>query len=101
MAERRNAADPEKVAKHNREAEDAKDEQLQDMALVLSTRPGRRLIWRYLSETGIFTTSFNNSGSITAFNEGQRSVGLRLLAEVNEAAPEQYMVMLKESKEKK
>lgn len=78
-----------------------RDQALSDVALIMGTRPGRRFLWRYLAKTYLFQTSFNNSGSITAFNEGMRNVGLMMLADINEAAPEKYLEMLKESKEKK
>jgi len=71
------------------------------MAMLLSTRPGRRFIWNLMVDCGIFRSSFDNSGSVTARNEGRREVGLRVLAEVNEAAPEQYLTMLRESQEGK
>ena len=93
----RNASSP---AAGNKAAEELRDQQLSDVALIMKTRPGRRFMWRYLSKTYLFETSFNNSGSITAFNEGQRNVGLMMLADINEAAPEEYLTMLKESKEK-
>lgn len=82
-----------------RAAQSAKDQRLSDMALLLSTRPGRRFVWGLMSDCGIFRTSFDNSGSVTAFNEGRREIGLRVLADVNDAAPDQYLVMLRESKE--
>lgn len=80
-------------------AQSAKEQRIADMALLLSTRPGRRFIWGLMSDCGIFRSSFDNSGSVTAFNEGQRNVGLKVLADVNEAGPEQYLVMLRESQE--
>ena len=45
-------------------------------------------------------TSFNASGSVMAFNEGQRNIGLMLQAEVLEASPEAYMTMLNEQRKK-
>jgi len=45
-------------------------------------------------------TSFNNSGSVMAFNEGQRNIGLMLQAEVLEANPDAYMTMLTEQRTK-
>lgn len=53
-------------------------------------------MWRLLSEAGIYRTSFNNSGSVTAFNEGKRHLGLVFIGEVNEHAADQFLVMLKE-----
>lgn len=58
---------------------------------------GRRIAWRLLEKAGIYRTSFNHSGSVMAFNEGKRDVGLFLLAELNDAAPGGYLKMLGES----
>lgn len=92
-AKHRNAATGDKGAELVRE------QRLADMAMLLSTRPGRRFVWSLMADCGIFRSSFDNSGSVTAFNEGRREIGLRVLADVNEAAPEQYLVMLRESQE--
>lgn len=97
MSKPRNVADGAEAG--NQKARSAREQELQDFSMLLATRPGRRFVWRLLSLTGVFRTSFDNSGSVTAFNEGQRNIGLRLLADVNEAGPEHYVVMLRESKE--
>ena len=49
-----------------------------------------------LEEAGVHRTSFNHSGSVMAFNEGRRHIGLYLLAEILEIAPESYTKLLKE-----
>jgi hypothetical protein len=97
LSQRRNIADG--AAEGNRKALNVHEQNIADVAMLLSTRPGRRFIWRYLETCGVFRTSFDNSGSVTAYNEGRREIGLRMLADVNEAAPDQYLVMLRESKE--
>lgn len=72
--------------------------QVEDIKWLMAHKAGRRFMWRLLEVTGTRRTSFNNSGSVTAFNEGQRNVGLVFEAEVLDIAPEQYMAMLKEGK---
>lgn len=89
----------EGAAEGNRKALSRREEEVQDVAMLLASRTGRRFVWRYLTLCGVFKTSFDNSGSVTAFNEGQRNIGLRLMADVNDAAPDSYQVMLRESKE--
>lgn len=79
-----------------------KDERdLEDMRFILATTQGRRVIWRYLETCGVFKSSANNSGSWTYFYEGQRNIGLMLLADVENASPEAYLQMKKEAKEEK
>lgn len=69
-----------------------------DLKQILDTKAGRRFIWRKLQECGFFRSSFTGN-SETFFREGMRNMGLKLMAEVNEACPEAYVLMLKESQE--
>lgn len=96
-APRRNIA--EGAAEGNRKALSRREHELQDVALILASPTGRRFFYRYLEVCHVFKTSFDNSGSVTAFNEGERNVGLRLFRDINDASPESYSVMLKEAKE--
>jgi hypothetical protein len=71
--------------------------QLTDIQTVLGTIEGRRFYWRVLCECGLFKTSFTGNNT-TFFNEGMRQIGLMLMAELNEAHPQAYLLMLSESK---
>lgn len=93
-----NAADETQVKERSKKELRGRDRELADIRAVLSTHHGRRFFWRYLAECGVFRTSFTGN-STTFFNEGKRDIGLRLMADLMEAAPEQYMVMQKESKD--
>lgn len=72
--------------------------ELDDVRWLMSDKRGRRFVWRLLEAAGIYRSSFTGN-STTFFNEGARNVGLRFLADVNEACPERYLEMLKEQKE--
>lgn len=72
-----------------------------DLKWLMSSPRGRRLVWWLLDKAGVNRTSFNNSGSVMAFNEGQRNMGLLLQAHVIEAAADRYFEMLTESRSKK
>ena len=71
-----------------------------DIKWLVSSPRGRRVVWWMLDKAGVNRTSFNNSGSVMAFNEGQRNMGLMLQAQVIELAPEAYMTMLEEQRKK-
>ena len=94
----KNAADPEQVKKAKQKQESLNDRRLNDVREVLNSRRGRRFMWELLDFCGVFKTSFADQHQIF-YNEGQRNVGLKLLADVNEAAPEAYLLMLREAKE--
>lgn len=71
-----------------------------DIRWLVSSPRGRRLVWWILGKAGVNRTSFNNSGSVMAFNEGQRNIGLMLQGEVLDANAEAYMTMLQEHRHK-
>lgn len=95
----KNASDSEQVKgarlkeKHKNEREDL------DIREVLSTLPGRRFVWRYLSRCGVFKSSYSHSGSEVYFNEGRRDIGLSLLGDIMRASPQSYLQMIKENEE--
>lgn len=80
------------------QAQQEKQIEIDDFKFVMEDKRGRRFVWRLLEKCGVFRTSFTGD-SETFFKEGQRNVGLAILALVHEACPEKYTVMLKEQRE--
>jgi hypothetical protein len=70
-----------------------------DMIWMMRTRQGRRCIYRLLERAGIWRLSFSTNGMQMAFNEGNRNVGLQLMAKLADWCDETYSLMLKEHKE--
>ena len=69
-----------------------------DIAWLMGSKQGRRVMWGLLSECGVFRSSMTGN-SYTFFNEGARNVGLTQLANIHRVCPERYAAMVKESKE--
>jgi hypothetical protein len=93
-----NAADPRQIRKAGQKERLAKQGELNDLRTVLETRPGRRFVWRQLQRAGVFRTSYEQGvPDRTAFNEGRRSNGLQLLADIHELDSSFYVLMQKES----
>lgn len=88
----RDAEADEAVARENRRRE------LDDLRWLLGHPQGRRVAARLLEEAGVFRTSFNHSGSVMAFNEGRRHIGLFITSELMEASADGYLKILKEFK---
>jgi len=65
---------------------------------LLNLKSGRRYIWKWLGRCGVFKSSFDTSGSVTFFKEGQRDIGLKILAEVTAVDPDMFLQMMKENK---
>ncbi|MBR0568369.1 hypothetical protein J5J83_19785 [Azoarcus sp. L1K30] len=71
------------------------EQEADDIKWLMGDKRGRRIVARQLDLAGVFRSSFTGN-SETFFREGQRNVGLVLLAKIHSHAPEQYAVMLKE-----
>lgn len=74
---------------------DQRRQELQDIVWLMDSGQGRRILSRLMAVTGVFHISMTGN-SLTYYNEGRRSVGLELLADVNEVCPEKYILMLNE-----
>jgi hypothetical protein len=74
----------------------ARTAELDDLRWLMSHAQGRRIVWRMLEKAEVYASCFNHSGSVMAWKEGKRDMGLFLLAEVEEAAPGGYLKMLGE-----
>lgn len=91
----KSAAVLEKEERQRDAAADQAVRELEDRCrAVLSTEDGRNWIWDLLCVCGIYRVS-HVAGDPTqsAFNEGGRNVGLSILAELREYAPDLFQVM--------
>ncbi len=95
-----NAAKPKEVERATKNEEMARKQQRDDMKWLLADPRGLRIWERYIwGECHQFATSFTGSRS-TDFLEGERNIGLKMLADLNEAAPEAYAAILQQRKER-
>lgn len=86
----RDRADKELRERLERQNEEA------DVKWLMSSKRGRRIVWRLLDHAGVFRSSFNTNAMSMAFAEGGRNYGLRMLGMVHTLCPEQYPAMMKE-----
>lgn len=68
-----------------------------DIKWLMSTKRGRRIVWRLLDQAGVFRLSFNTNAMQMAFAEGNRNFGNRTLALLQSQCPELYPTMVKEN----
>ena len=76
-----------------------RDQEKADFAWLMSDKRGRRFMWRMLEVTGVYRSSFTGN-SETFFREGARNVGLKLISDIHEFAPDAYTTMLEEQRKK-
>ena len=74
----------------------SKDIEESDIKWLMSSKRGRRFLWRHLDQAGVFRLSFNTNAMAMAFAEGNRNFGLRTLDMIHSLCPELYPTMVKE-----
>lgn len=94
------AADPAKIQAKEDRSKLARRRDVSDTVTVLSSRAGRRFIWKILERCGHNRLSFvPRDHDQSVFNEGMRNIGLQLLADIRAAEPEAEILMHKEAQE--
>lgn len=92
----KNAADPKQVRDGKQKEQLKRDQELNDLRLVLATPAGKRLMWRILAECKTFGSVWHSSAMIH-YNSGKQDVGHWLMAEIGSADPDQLYGLLKSS----
>ena len=93
-----NAADPRAIRKAKQSEKQRRDRDRKDLRDVLSTVQGRRFVWKQLEQSGVFRLSIAfGEPQRTDFNEGRRSLGLALMADIHALDPALYVQMATEA----
>lgn len=90
---------PEERREAKRQVKAQKAQEAEDNAVVqsiMAAPPGRAWIRRRLEICQVFHSTFTGEALASAFNEGRRSVGLMILADIMQACPEQYVRMMQD-----
>ena len=69
------------------------------LRLIMSQPNGRQFVWELLSRTKVFQSCFSTRALEMAFHEGERNIGLALLADLMRVCPGQYTTMAQENGE--
>ena len=96
-----NAGDEAQVQKVAKAAKQRDRQDVGDLRWVMSDARGRRFVWAMLSRAGIFRSSYlagRGQSEATAFYEGERNIGLELMASVALDVPKAYAAMQEENK---
>jgi hypothetical protein len=57
--------------------------ELDDIRWLMSSKRGRRLMWRLLGDARLYQQSFDGNANWSIFNEGKRSIALKLMAQIH------------------
>jgi len=88
-----NAANPKQVKAAERKVKSNEELHEEDMHKILGTAEGKRVFWKMMEFCKVFEESFTGN-SETFYNEGRRSVGLKILGDINSSRPEAYIEMM-------
>ena len=92
----KNAGDEAQVSAAKKKERFTRNDEIDDIRAVLSTRNGRRFLWRVISHCGPFKSVWSNSAAIH-YNSGKADVGNFLMAEISDADKEAFFLMMKEN----
>ena len=90
----------EKIKKCERieQSEDAQEEMLNDLKIVLDTKEGRRIFWMMLARCKTFGSIMETNARVY-YNAGQQDIGHFLLAQITKADDNLFLQMMRESKQ--
>ena len=95
-----NAADRKAIRQKEKQSRIAEASRQSVLHTVMSTIEGRTFIWDFLASCHIFTTTFTGDALTSAFAEGERNVGQRLLSGIMVVCPDQYIQAMREANER-
>lgn len=75
--------------------------ELGDLRSLLQLPPGRRFIYRVLSQCGIYHDNFTPDALVMAKLAGERGIGLWLLRELDKIDPGMIIQLMREAAEQK
>lgn len=97
-----NAADPQSVNRARKKAARMRQRRVDFVRRMMDDPDGRLWVYDILSDAHIAgPTHTPGDPYSTAFKEGERNFANRVLADISEAAPDKYMVMINDGKNEK
>lgn len=88
---------PQEKAAHDIAQRDQQKRADADLKSIMSTEEGRRFMWRLLSKSNVFHSSFSPDPYVAAFKEGCRNFGLEMFEGLHRVCPELYALMADEA----
>ncbi len=95
-----NAADEVQVKEATKKIKDRRFYELEDIRAILKEPHGRAFLWRVLEHCKVFESIYHPSALIH-HNSGKQDVGHFIMAEIVAADDNAFLLMMKESKDKK
>lgn len=93
-------SDPQQVNTARKKSARTRADRMEFVAAAMTTPQGRAWFYDIIEFCHCFKTSFSGDPYVTAFNSGEQNIGLRILDDIQMAAPEFYLTMITENKKK-
>ena len=91
------AGDPVAVKERTKAARRHEDANKKVLRQLMGSNEGRAWTYELLSLCHVYQSAFSTNAMTMACAEGERNIGLRILADLMQACPERYIEMLKEA----
>ena len=101
LEETYNTSDPAAVNKARKKASRTRAERLHFVQAAMTTEQGRAWFYDLLLRAHIFNRAFDPDPYIHAYKAGEVNLGLQILNDIQEAAPNDYIKMVSENKSSK
>lgn len=98
--EEEDSGDPRQIKKDLKWAKAKKKHEDLDFSDVLKTNAGRMVMWRVLTQCGVYSACATDKPMEMARSEGKRDIGLWLLEEISYIPGDLYPIMVKEATER-
>jgi hypothetical protein len=92
MTDQYDAGDPTQYKKRKTKTQLKREQELEELKLVMSSPQGRSFLWRLLAQTGLYDELFTGN-STTFYKCGRQSIGRWVLSELTEADKRAYITM--------
>ena len=92
-----NAANRKDVRRLEKQAKLDERARLDTTRSLMASAAGRQWVYESLRDCHVFASSFSLNAQEVAFKEGERNVGLRLLNDIMNASPDEYITMMREA----
>lgn len=93
-------SDKEAVNKQRKKSARTRAQRLEFIEAAMTTEQGRAWFYDLLVFCKIFSTAYIEGSDRTIYNLGAQNVGLRVLDDIQTAAPDKYITMITENKSK-
>lgn len=95
-----NASDRRQIREAKRTARQDNLARLFSVNQLMSSVQGRQYAYNLLSRCHVFNTTFNTNALSMAYAEGERNIGLMLIADIMSICADQYIIMMRESNDR-